>query len=102
MIFEIALHRSKDLQREDIDWRAASWIWPWLIGLTLIGLVGRYGKGAHLVLPNWIDMLVVIVFSLVIFYHAVSLAMTPERVRRAIETEQRHIARAPEIATARV
>ena len=100
VLFEIALHRSTDLHREDIDWRAASWIWPWLVGLTLIGLVGRYGKGAHLVLPNWIDMLVVIVFSLVIFYHAVSLAMTPERVRRAIDTEQRHIARAPEITTA--
>jgi amino acid transporter len=100
IVFEIALHRSGDVRREDIDWRAASWIWPWLIGLTLIGLVGRYGNGAEIILPDWIDIAVVIVFSLVIFYYAVGLAMSPEAVHDAIETEEQQIASAPEIKTA--
>lgn len=92
IVFEIALRRSKDHSRADIDWRAASWIWPWLIGATIIGLIGRYGDGAHMVLPNWIDLLVVVAYSLVMFYYAVSLAMSPEQVKAAVETEQRQLA----------
>jgi amino acid transporter len=100
VVFEIALHRSGDVRREDIDWRAASWIWPWLIGLTLIGLIGRYGTGAEILLPDWVDLGVVIIFSLVIFYYAVGLAMSPDAVHDAIETEEQQIASAPKIVTA--
>jgi amino acid transporter len=89
VLFEVALHRNKDVRRPDIDWRAASWIWPWLIGITLISLIGRYG--GHNALPNWIDLLVVIAFSLVIFYYAVGLAMEPDKVKKAIEIEQRQL-----------
>jgi amino acid transporter len=92
VVFEVALHRAKDVRRPDIDWRAASWIWPWLIGMTLIGLIGRYGKGSHGVLPDWWDLVVVIAFSLVIFYYAVELAMESDKVKAAIESEERQIA----------
>jgi amino acid transporter len=90
VIFEIALRRAKDVKRPDIDWRAASWIWPWLVGTTIIGLMGRYGNG-HNVLPEWIDLLTVIVFSLVMFYYAVSLAMSTEQIRDAVKSEERQI-----------
>jgi Co/Zn/Cd efflux system component len=42
-------------------------------------------------LPNWIDLLVVVLFSLVIFYYAVSLAMDSEHVNAAVEREKRQI-----------
>ncbi|MDP9116606.1 MAG: APC family permease [Actinomycetota bacterium] len=92
VLFEFALRRAKDVKRADIDWRAASWIWPWLIGMTIIGLLGRYGKGAHLVLPEWIDLLVVVGFALVMFYYAVGLAMTPEQIKVAVATEETQLA----------
>ena len=88
-LFEVALRRTDGVRRTDIDWRAASWIWPWLIGITLIGLIGRYG--GNNTLPDWIDLLVVIAFSLGIFYYAVSLAMEPEKVKAAIEAEERSL-----------
>jgi hypothetical protein len=47
------------------------WIWPWFGGMTLIGYLGRYG--GNNTLPDWWDLAVVIVFSLIIFYWAVSL-----------------------------
>jgi amino acid transporter len=97
VLFEIALRRSTDVSKQDIDWRAASWIWPWLIGMTIIGLLGRYGAGAHKVFPNWIDLLVVIGFALVIFYYAVSLAMTPEQIHDAVESDERQLEAAPDI-----
>ncbi|TSE01696.1 APC family permease [Skermania sp. ID1734] len=97
LLFEIALRRQKDVRRSDIDWRAASWIWPWLIGMTIIGLMGRYGKGSHNTLPNWVDLLVVIAFSLVMFYYAVSLAMESDKISKALESEDRQLAHAAEL-----
>jgi amino acid transporter len=63
--------------------RSAAWIGPWILGAVVIGALGRYG-GGHRVLPNWIDLLVVIGFSVVIFYWAVRLSMSPERVAEAV------------------
>jgi amino acid transporter len=91
VIFEIALRRAQDVRRPDIDWRAASWIWPWLIGMTIIGLLGRYGKGSHSALGEWWDLAVVIVFSLIIFYYAVSLAMGPDKIKAAVKSEERQL-----------
>src|SRR3954468_9632349 len=56
--------------------RSALWIGPWLAGQVLIGWLGRYGEGAHNVLPGWFDITVVVAFALTIFYWAVSLANT--------------------------
>jgi hypothetical protein len=88
MIFEIVLRRSGDARRSDVDWRAAAWIWPWLIGVTGIGYVGRYGEKNLNFLPEWIDLVVVIVFSLVIFYYAVSLAMSSEAIKKLVEADE--------------
>ena len=46
---------------------------PWLGGLALISFLGQYGGIG--VLPEWIDLLVVAVFSLVIFYIGVRMAL---------------------------
>src|SRR5205823_3722052 len=54
--------------------RNAFWIGPWLGGQILIGWVGRYGDGSRNLLPSWVDLGVVIVFALAIFYWAVSVA----------------------------
>ncbi len=95
VIFEIALRRAKDVRRADIDWRAASWIWPWLIGTTIIGLMGQSGTGSLKLLPSWIDLFVVVLFSLVMFYYAVSLAMDSDHVREAVKLEEEQVATAP-------
>jgi len=87
VVFEIALRRSIDTRRSEIDCRAPSWIWSCLIGMTLIDLFERYGKGAHNVLPYWSDLLVVIARSLVIFYHGLSLAMARDKIHAAVESD---------------
>lgn len=85
VLFEFALRRA-NTTRTDIDWRATSWIWPWLIGLTVISVLGRYGHG-HNVLPDWVDLAVVILFSLGIFYYAAELSMSKEQVQKALDSE---------------
>jgi amino acid transporter len=64
--------------------RNAFWIGPWLAGQVLIGWLGRYGNGAHNILPNWLDLAVVIIFALSIYYWAVNLSLTEEATGAAI------------------
>jgi amino acid transporter len=64
--------------------RSAFWIGPWILGMVIIGVAGRYGVGSHSWLPEWIDLLVVIAFALVIFYWAVEETMPRTKVQEAI------------------
>jgi hypothetical protein len=57
---------------------------------VLIGAIGRYGGGAN-ILPNWVDILVVIGFSLVIFYWAVGSALNEEQSAVAIAKDARQL-----------
>src|SRR2546430_1489365 len=61
--------------------RNGLWIAPWLAGQVLIGVIGRYGEGAKNLLPNWIDIAVVIIFALTIFYWAVKIGRASCRER---------------------
>ena len=70
-----------------VQLRGFAWVLPWLGGLTIISVLGRYGNGARNVLPDWIDSLVVLVFGLVVFYFIARFEQTPEQVERAIEQE---------------
>jgi len=69
--------------------RGFTWVVPWLGGLTIISVLGRYGHGAQKVLPDWIDSAVVVVFGLAIFYLTARFQQTPELVQRAIRIENR-------------
>jgi amino acid transporter len=83
--------------------RHAVWIGPWLIGLNLLSLAGRYGawgpgmKGHNWIseyhngLPENIDLLTVIVFSVVIYQWAVRCVMEPKDVEAAIERDAHQI-----------
>jgi amino acid transporter len=92
VLFEVTLARLRKEHQPEIDWRAASWIWPWLIGMAIIGWLGRYGNGALNALPDWWDNLAVIAFSLVIFYFAVSLAMPADKVKATVDAQADELA----------
>jgi amino acid transporter len=70
-----------------LQWRSSAWVWPWLAGLIVIGKFGQYGGDNTL--PNWLDLLVVIAFSLVVYYSAVRLAMPAADVEAAVAAEGR-------------
>jgi amino acid transporter len=55
----------------------ALWMGPWLGGHVLLGWLGRYGGGRN-ILPNWVDVAVVIVFALAIFHWATALRLSGE------------------------
>jgi amino acid transporter len=81
-------------------WRAGShamrtirhslWIGPWLGGQVFIGAIGRYGGGRN-ILPNWVDILVVIGFSLAIFYWATGSSLDREQSAAAIAKDAQQL-----------
>jgi len=71
--------------------RNAVWIGPWLGGHVLIGALGRYGDGASNLLPDWIDIAVVVAFSLAVFYWAISLTLDATAAAAAVAKDARQI-----------
>jgi amino acid transporter len=90
-IYQVSLPRER---RTIIDWRAAQWILPWLVGLIVISWLGRYDGDPPTVfgvtllatkhLPNWVDIGVLAAFSLAIYYWAVAVTMPAAKVQAAV------------------
>jgi hypothetical protein len=87
LIFMFAVKlRARNVDGARARWRSALWIWPWQIGLIILGLLGNYGDGALKVLPNDVDALVVVVFGLIIYFLTVRTAQ-PQADVEALVTE---------------
>jgi amino acid transporter len=70
--------------------RNAVWLGPWLGGHVLLGWLGRYGGGRS-ILPNWIDVAVVILFALVIFRWATALRLSKEACALEVAKDAKQI-----------
>jgi amino acid transporter len=68
----------------------AAWMVPWLGGHVLIGWLGRYGGGRE-ILADWIDILVVVLFSVVIFYVAVAACLDEAAVSAAVAKDAQQL-----------
>jgi amino acid transporter len=64
-----------------LDWRGGSWVWPYFIGLAAISYLGESDFGGIGVIPYPWDILVIAVFSIAIYYYAMSVRLTTEEVR---------------------
>jgi amino acid transporter len=84
-------------ERVPLDWRSSVWIWPWLIGMLIINRYGRYGTYNLNKIPNNWDSLVVIVWSLIIYYWAVNDGAPQEDVLASVRADQDEISAAPEL-----
>jgi amino acid transporter len=75
-----------DPQRPPLEWKSATWLLPYLIGMGLISWNGQFplkGDGGAVPIntfhiPFWYDMLIVAGFSLVIYYWAMFTSLPRE------------------------
>lgn len=99
--------RRIDPNQEPLDFRAGAWAIPWIVGLTIFSIfggsyvggitTGPNGTGSSggfetflgikigVHLPFWWDLGAIAVFSLIVFYFAVSSRLGPERVQEHAE-----------------
>jgi hypothetical protein len=98
-----ALHLNSHVPK--VDWGAAVWIFPYMIGMTIISYFGNFGDGGLFgvggIFKNfwvggqgdvniWIMMLVNAAFSLVIYYLAVSQRLPRRRSTSTSGRSSRH------------
>jgi amino acid transporter len=69
-----------------MDWRASSWITPWLTGTAVISYLGQFDGSKAI--PFWWDMAVVALFSLAVFVMACSLALPAEQVAAYVRADE--------------
>jgi len=75
-----------DPQRPPLDWKSAIWLPVWLIGLGIISWQGQYSGGAKAAPVNtghigfWWDMLIVIAFSVAIYFWAMYTRLPREEM----------------------
>jgi hypothetical protein len=89
VLFAIGARRARTGAHRTL--RNAIWIGPWLGGHLVIGALGRYGPSASNILPGWVDIAVVIAFSLTIFYWAIGLTSSAAAAAEAVAKDGRQI-----------
>lgn len=98
IIFSITRITQPQSERGLLGFKAALWVWPWFGLSILIGGLGRYG-GTNTI-PEWWDIVIVGVFSLIVYYFAVRLAVSSDEVAAAVQAEREEIAAEPELNVA--
>jgi amino acid transporter len=93
----IAICMAFDKQRPMLDWRSAQWMPVYIIGMGIISWLGQYpdaqvtSPGAPPINTNRIpfgwDILVVVVFSLVIFYWAQATRLSRDEMLKRVELQ---------------
>lgn len=80
---------------KDLQLRSLAWILPWLIGIGVISALGQYDAWVTII-PEWIDLILVAAWSLVIYYVAERMVMSREAVAAQVEQEAAEAAAEPE------
>jgi amino acid transporter len=68
----------------NLDWRGGSWLWPYFIGLAVLSYLGPTDFAGRGVIPFGWDALIIAIFSLAIYFYALSVRLSPEQVRRHV------------------
>jgi amino acid transporter len=89
----IGIGMAFDPQRPPLDWKSATWLPVWLIGLGVISWLGQYDGGAVLApvntktIPFWWDIVVVAAFSLAIYYWAMYTKLPREEMLALVDRQ---------------
>ncbi len=83
----IAIFMAFDENRPPLDWKSAQWLPVYLIGLGVITWQGQFGPDNTFRIPFWWDMLVVAVFSLIIYYWAIATRLPKAEMLALVERQ---------------
>lgn len=82
-----ALLRARNVDVPRARWRSAVWIWPWQIGLIVLGWLGNFGEGAKKILPGDWDALIVAAFAILVYLFAIRTVQPTPDVELMVEQD---------------
>ncbi|MGE5136745.1 MAG: APC family permease [Gemmatimonadota bacterium] len=74
----IGISMAFDRERPPLDWRSAQWLPVYLIGMGIVSWQGQFGGANHI--PFGLDMAIVAVFALIIYFWAMAVRAPREEV----------------------
>ncbi|HEX6857693.1 MAG TPA: APC family permease [Streptosporangiaceae bacterium] len=89
----IGILMARDPERPPLDWKSAVWLPAWLLGLGIISWQGQYDGGAVKApvntgnIPFWWDVVVVAVFSLIIWIWAMRTKLPRAEMLNLVERQ---------------
>jgi amino acid transporter len=83
----ISISMAFDQNRPPLDWKSAQWLPVYLIGMGIISWQGQYGPNNTGRIPFWWDLLIVAVFSLVIYFWAQAVRLPREEMLNLVERQ---------------
>jgi amino acid transporter len=89
----IGIAMAFDPKRPPLDWKSAQWLPAYLIGMGIISWQGQFSGGAVAPpvntgnIPFWWDLVVVVGFSLIIYYWAVWSRLPREEMLNLVERQ---------------
>ncbi|MGN6126085.1 MAG: APC family permease [Humibacter sp.] len=72
------------------NWKSAQWLFPYLIGMGLIVFISDWGPLPTPLIPFGWDILVVAVFSLIVYFWAVNVALPSDMIEKIVEESSLH------------
>ena len=92
----IGVFMAFDPQRPPLDWKSAQWLPFYLVGMGIISWQGQYGPDNTNRIPFGWDFVVILVFTLVIYYWAVATALPREEVQRLVALQSERVGDVPD------
>jgi amino acid transporter len=99
------LFRKQKLPIAKSEWKGFSWVPVWFIANVVLGYLGnfdsggyRQGGGEKMLLPSIWDLLIVGVVNLIIFYWAVSTAVSREEINAVVQHDEEDLEQDPTLA----
>jgi amino acid transporter len=92
----IGIFMAFDPQRPPLDWKPAQWLPVYLLGMGVISWQGQYGPDNTFRIPFGLDFIVILVWTLIIYYWAVATALPRDEVLRLVALQSERMSDAPE------
>ena len=95
----IGISMAFDKERPPLDWKSAVWLPVWLLGLGIISWQGQFPTPSTPAalpptntfnIPFWWDIVVVAVFSIIIYYWAMATKLPREEMMDLVERQAAH------------
>jgi amino acid transporter len=96
-LLAISSATSRPEERPQLDWRQAMWLWPYLLGMSVISYLSSFSTSTMSKVPLLglngpvndlhfgVDVAVVAVYSLMIYWLAMRLRLPDERTRAYVQ-----------------